>query len=160
MDSLELIDQEYVIVSGPPLDLSSSSGCVSNFQSNLSLAPANMEKTNSPAVSIIGVTGRVDDTRNPVSRMSTCTTSRESMDIANITEQPSTDSISRIKSLQHCASSITELVNEMVINLQHFAIVDITGWIKSFTGALHQHWVCIHYSFCTRPNCFVYGFGE
>lgn len=115
VDSLELIDQEYVIVSGPPLDLSSS-GCASNFPSNLPLAPSNMEKTNSP-VSTIGVTGRVDD---KVSCMSTPMISRESMvDIDNNGSelQPSTDCMSRIKLLQRCASSIIELVNEMVINL-------------------------------------------
>ncbi|KAL8504714.1 hypothetical protein ACS0TY_016048 [Phlomoides rotata] len=109
VDLLELIDQEYVIVSGPPLDLSSS-GCASNFPSNPPLAPANMDTTNSP-VSIIGVTGRVDDTR---SHMSTPRTSRESTNITNVSEQPSTDCMSRIKSLQHCASSITELVNDMI----------------------------------------------
>lgn len=35
-----------------------------------------------------------------------------SLDVGDASEQPSTDYMTRIKSLQHCASTITKLVNE------------------------------------------------
>ena len=41
-------------------------------------------------------------------------TSQGSMDIGDALEQPSTHCMTRIKSLQQCASVITELVNEKV----------------------------------------------
>lgn len=43
-------------------------------------------------------------------------TSLGSLDMGDASEQPSTDCLTRIKSLQHCASTITELVNEKVIH--------------------------------------------
>lgn len=41
-------------------------------------------------------------------------TSLGSLDMGDASEQPSTDCLTRIKSLQHCASTITELVKEKV----------------------------------------------
>ncbi|KAH6798175.1 Protein kinase superfamily protein [Perilla frutescens var. hirtella] len=110
-DSLELIDQDYVIVSGPPLDLSSSGGRASKQGHSLSktgdlpLASEKMNKTSSP-MPVRG--GSVEDTGNLGSPISTPRTSQGSMDI----EQPSSDCMTRIKSLQCYASSITELVTE------------------------------------------------
>ncbi|KAG6434352.1 hypothetical protein SASPL_105982 [Salvia splendens] len=116
VDSLESIDQDYVIVSGPPLDLSSSGGRASkqgHFPSKTAdqpFASGKMKKTSSP-MSIGGgarATGRVDDTGNLGSAISAPRTSQGAMDM----EQPSSDCMTRIKTLQCCASSITELVNE------------------------------------------------
>ncbi|KAK6126017.1 hypothetical protein DH2020_040244 [Rehmannia glutinosa] len=117
VDSLESIDQDYVIVSGPPLDLSSSAYASkpSHFPfktGSLPLNSGNM-KTSGPVPIIGGATGRVD--YNGIeSRISTPRTSQGSVDIASTLEQPSTDCMTRIKSLQHYASSITELVNEKI----------------------------------------------
>ncbi|XP_042000684.1 serine/threonine-protein kinase ATG1c-like isoform X1 [Salvia splendens] len=114
IDSLESIDQDYVIVSGPPLDLSSSGGRASkqgHFPSKTAdqpLASGKMKKTSSPMSIGGGATGRVDDTGNLGSAISAPRSSQGSMDM----EQPSSDCMTRIKSLQCCASSITELVNE------------------------------------------------
>ncbi|KAI3447719.1 hypothetical protein Pfo_004384 [Paulownia fortunei] len=118
VDSLESIDQDYVIVSGPPLDLSSSARASkpSHFPSktdSLPLDSGNMN-TSGPVPIIGGATGVVDYTGSLESRISTPRTSQGSMDIANTLEQPSTDCMTRIKSLQHCAYSITELVNEKI----------------------------------------------
>lgn len=116
MDSLESIDQDYVIVSGPPLDLSSSGGRASkqghvpSKTGESSLASGKTNRTSNPVSMRGGATGSVDDTGNLGSNVSTPRTSQGSMDI----EQPSSDCMTRIKSLQCCASSITELVNEKV----------------------------------------------
>lgn len=116
MDSLESIDQDYVIVSGPPLDLSSSGGRASKqghfpFKtSDVPLVSGKMNKASSPMSVRGGATGSVGDTGKLGSHICTPRTSQGSVDI----EQPSSDCMTRIKSLQCCASSITELVNEKV----------------------------------------------
>ncbi|KAL0316350.1 UNVERIFIED_CONTAM: Serine/threonine-protein kinase ATG1c [Sesamum radiatum] len=117
VDSLESIDQDYVIVSGPPLDISSSTRASkpSQFPPKIGSPPldsGNTNATSDPVPIIGGTSGRVGYTGNAESRISTPRTSQGSMDVANTFEQPSTDCMMRIKSLQHCASSITELVNE------------------------------------------------
>ncbi|KAL0344513.1 UNVERIFIED_CONTAM: Serine/threonine-protein kinase ATG1c [Sesamum radiatum] len=117
VDSLESIDQDYVIVSGPPLDISSSTRASkpSQFPPKIGSPPldsGNTNATSDPVPIIGGASGRVGYTGNVESRISTPRTSQGSMDVANTFEQPSTDCMMRIKSLQHCASSITELVNE------------------------------------------------
>ncbi|KAL2229499.1 UNVERIFIED_CONTAM: Serine/threonine-protein kinase ATG1c [Sesamum indicum] len=117
VDSLESIDQDYVIVSGPPLDISSSTRASkpSQFPPKIGSPPVDSRNTNAtsdPVPIIGGASGRVCYTGNVESRLSTPRTSQGSMDVANTFEQPSTDCMMRIKSLQHCASSITELVNE------------------------------------------------
>ncbi|KAK4432339.1 Serine/threonine-protein kinase ATG1c [Sesamum alatum] len=117
VDSLESIDQDYVIVSGPPLEISSSTRASkpSQFPPKIgspTLDSGNTNATSDPVPIIGGASGRVGYTGNVESRISTPRTSQGSMDVANTFEQPSTDCMMRIKSLQHCASSITELVNE------------------------------------------------
>ncbi|XP_027186839.1 serine/threonine-protein kinase ATG1c-like isoform X2 [Cicer arietinum] len=84
-DSLENIDQEYVLVSGPPMDVSSSS--------------VNASK---PSHSIYR-SGSQDSAPG---------TSHGSMDTGD--EQPSTHFMTRVKSLQEYASAITELVSEKI----------------------------------------------
>ncbi|KAL3826037.1 hypothetical protein ACJIZ3_022066 [Penstemon smallii] len=120
MDSLESIVQDYVIVSGPPIDLSSSARAskASHFASKTGSPPldsGHMDSTSSAPLPIIGgATGRVGYTESLESRMSAPGTSRGSMDIADTLENSSTDCMARIKSLQRCASAITELVTEKV----------------------------------------------
>ncbi|XP_058000090.1 serine/threonine-protein kinase ATG1c isoform X2 [Hevea brasiliensis] len=118
VDSLELIDQDYVIVSSPPLDVSSSSASTSKPRSipykspspprasvNVNTAPMPIIDTaNSHAFHIGSLEGP----------SSAPWTSQGSMDSGDVLEQPSTHCMTRIKSLQQCASSIAELVQEKV----------------------------------------------
>ncbi|KAJ6871745.1 hypothetical protein NC652_037182 [Populus alba x Populus x berolinensis] len=105
VDSLELIDQDYVLVSGPPLDVSSSTASTSK--------PSNAQcKSDSPprAPAYINTTPSVP-LGNPSSAPGT---SEGSVDLGDALEQPSTHCMTRIKSLQQCASAITELVLEKI----------------------------------------------
>ncbi|XP_057511828.1 serine/threonine-protein kinase ATG1c-like [Actinidia eriantha] len=122
VDSLELFDQEYVIVSGPPMDVSSSSASASklshspcNLESSQH-AHANVTSTPSAPMPIIGATGsRVGYVGSFDSHSSAPSgTSQGSMDIGDALEQPSTHCMTRIKSLQRCASAVIELVNEKI----------------------------------------------
>ncbi|GFY82249.1 protein kinase superfamily protein [Actinidia rufa] len=122
VDSLELFDQEYVIVSGPPVDVSSSSASASklshspcNLESSQH-AHANVTSTPSAPMPIIGATGsRVGYVGSFDSHSSAPSgTSQGSMDIGDALEQPSTHCMTRIKSLQRCASAVIELVNEKI----------------------------------------------
>ncbi|KAL0347353.1 UNVERIFIED_CONTAM: Serine/threonine-protein kinase ATG1c [Sesamum calycinum] len=117
MDSLESIVQDYVIVSGPLLDLSylAHASKPSHFLSRSgspSLYSGNMNSKPSTSEPIIGETGRVDNTGIIEHRLSVPGISQGSMDIAETLEQPSTDCMTRISSLQRSAAAITELVND------------------------------------------------
>ncbi|XP_020971756.1 serine/threonine-protein kinase ATG1c isoform X3 [Arachis ipaensis] len=116
-DSLENIDQDYVLVSGPPIDVSSSSVSASKpshspFKS--SSLPQESSKTItrlSAPMPIVGVsTSSTCQIGSSESQDSAPGTSHGSMDTGD--EQPSGHCMTRIKSLQQCASAITELVNE------------------------------------------------
>ncbi|RVW90936.1 Serine/threonine-protein kinase ATG1c [Vitis vinifera] len=92
VDSLEeLVDQDYVFVSGPPMDVSSSSAIASK-----------------PRITNTCYTGSLESHSSTPSG-----TSQGSMDIGDALEQPSTHCMTRIKSLQQCASVIIELVQKM-----------------------------------------------
>jgi serine/threonine-protein kinase ULK/ATG1 len=122
VDSLELFDQEYVIVSGPPLDESSSSPSTSK----LSHLPckvgspqqefANVNSAPSAPMPIIGATGSRFGYSGSLDSHSSAPsgTSQGSMDIGDALELPSPHCMTRIKSLQQCASAVTELVNEKI----------------------------------------------
>ncbi|RVW27176.1 Tubulin-folding cofactor D [Vitis vinifera] len=124
VDSLEeLVDQDYVFVSGPPMDVSSSLAIASkpsHSQCKSGSAPltsANMKTKSSAPMPIAGAgitntcyTGSLESHSSEPSG-----TSQGSMDIGDALEQPSTHCMTRIKSLQQCASVITELVNEKEI---------------------------------------------
>ncbi|KAL8102311.1 serine/threonine-protein kinase ATG1c-like isoform X2 [Apium graveolens] len=120
VDSLELIDQDYVLVSGPPVDMSSPStsayrpGHLPFNSGSPPLTSRNVINSASSApVPIIGAVvskGRIGSLESQSSPPSG--TSLGSLDLGDASEQPSTDCLTRIKSLQHCASTITELVNE------------------------------------------------
>ncbi|KAK1312050.1 CBL-interacting serine/threonine-protein kinase 11 [Acorus calamus] len=118
-DSLEFIDQDYVLVSGPPTEVSSSfisasqprnSPCKSE---NSPIASPKINALSSP-MPIIGAV--ISNTRDIGSLDSRSTppsgTSQGSTDMGDALEQPSANPLTRIRSLQECACAITELVNE------------------------------------------------
>ncbi|XP_021759216.1 serine/threonine-protein kinase ATG1c-like isoform X3 [Chenopodium quinoa] len=88
LESLEFTDQDYVLVSGSPSDVSTSSASMSKP----SLAPIKSELPNTTSL----------------------VSSQGSMDGEDGLEQPSGDSVTRLKSLQECAASVKELVTEMI----------------------------------------------
>lgn len=120
VDSLESIDQDYVMVSGPKTDLSSSARALRSTHSSFKAGspPVDSLRTNptpsDPVPIIGGATVRVGNNESLESRMSAPGTSQGSMDAADTSEQPPTDFVTRIKSLQRCALAITELVNDKV----------------------------------------------
>lgn len=118
-DSLENIDQDYVLVSGPPMDVSSSSvsaSKLSHSQYRSGSIPQEPSKTItrlSAPMPIVGVpASSTCQIGSSESQDSAPGTSHGSMDTGD--EQPSTHCMTRIKSLQQCASAIMELVNEKV----------------------------------------------
>ncbi|MQL86770.1 hypothetical protein Taro_019298 [Colocasia esculenta] len=118
-DSLELIDQDYVLVSGPPMEASSSSvsasrTCNSPCNSEVAQIASKGEcpfsapiKITGAAVSKTCVTGSLESRSSLPS-----VASQGSVDMIDAMEQPSTHCLTRITSLQKCASAISELVNE------------------------------------------------
>ncbi|THG13916.1 hypothetical protein TEA_016071 [Camellia sinensis var. sinensis] len=123
VDSLELVYQDYVIVSGPPMDVSSSLVSASKPShlprklENPQEESANFNTTPSAPMPIIGAVGsRLGRVGSLDSHSSTPSgTSHGSMDIGDALEQPSLHCMTRIKSLQWAASAITELVNKKKI---------------------------------------------
>ncbi|KAG0469310.1 hypothetical protein HPP92_018638 [Vanilla planifolia] len=98
-DSLDSVDQDYVIISDSHLELSSSS---------LSVA----ESRNSPGKSEnVPAMGSLESNNSPASGIS-----QGSMDIGEDIEEPSANFITRIRLLQQCASALTELVNDEIEN--------------------------------------------
>ncbi|KAK2972292.1 hypothetical protein RJ640_014350 [Escallonia rubra] len=122
VDSLELIYQDYVLVSGPPVDVSSSSASaskLSQLQSKSVSPPVPSGSINSTTSAPVPIFGQASSNLNCIGSLGSHSsapsgTSQGSMDIGDASEQPSTDCMTRIKSLQHCASAITELVNEKI----------------------------------------------
>lgn len=118
-DSLENIDQDYVLVSGPPMDISSSSVNASKPSHSLYRSGSFPKESSnritrlSAPMPIVGVpTNSICQIGSSGSQDSAPGTSHGSMDMGD--EQPSTDCMTRVKSLQQCAAAITELVNEKV----------------------------------------------
>ncbi|XP_077238887.1 serine/threonine-protein kinase ATG1c-like [Tasmannia lanceolata] len=121
VDSLEFIDQDYVLVSGPPLDVSSSLATTSQPRHS----PCKSESSPMTSVNNTGLSAPMPITGAVI--RNTCGfgslesqssapsgTSQGSMDIGDISEQPSAHGLTRIRSLQRCASALTELVNEKI----------------------------------------------
>ncbi|KAH9736187.1 serine/threonine-protein kinase ATG1c [Citrus sinensis] len=121
-DSLDLVDQDYVLVSGPPMDTSSSSTSVSKpthipRTSERPLISVPKYTTSSAPVPIIGATNsKISHIGSLESQSSAPGTSLGSTDMGDALEQPSTHCMTRIKSLKRCACAITELVNEKTIH--------------------------------------------
>ncbi|KAK7350054.1 hypothetical protein VNO77_08119 [Canavalia gladiata] len=130
MDSLENIDQEYVLVSGPPMDVSSSSVSTSKpGHSPYRSGTFPQESSNtitrlSAPMPIVGVpTSSICQIGSSGSQDSAPGTSHGSMDTGD--EHPSAHCMTRIKSLQRSATAITELVNEKMEAGKHLEAFSI-----------------------------------
>lgn len=114
-----MIDQDYVLVSGPPIDVSSTSASTSKpshcLYKSESLPQESLSTSSSAPMAIMGAAsnntcciGSLD------SQSSAPGTSLGSTDMGDALEQPSTHCMTRLNSLQQCVSAITELVHEKV----------------------------------------------
>ncbi|KAM7263675.1 hypothetical protein ACFE04_001358 [Oxalis oulophora] len=119
VDPLEFSDQDYVIVSGPPMEASTSLPSVLKqshvpFKSEgpLSTSVSKISIPSAP-MPIIGATysSRIGSLE---SRSSAPGTSHGSLDGGDALEQPSSNCMTRIKSLWQFASAISELVHEKI----------------------------------------------
>ncbi|CAB88355.1 putative protein [Arabidopsis thaliana] len=145
-DSPDSMDQDYVLISGPPVDIpSSSSGSPKPFNYPF--------KSHSPPVEFIkrNVTNLTapmpiaSATGNNLSRFGSLEsqncipgTSHGSLDLVDAFEQPSTNSLTRIRSLQKCAAAIAELVHERGENGKHLEAFSIQLVILAiWNQALH-----------------------
>ncbi|KAJ0582581.1 putative protein kinase Group-Pl-3 family [Helianthus annuus] len=107
-DSLEFIDQDYVLVSGPLGDAPSLPSVSKASQIATSKSPSS-----APLPIIGGATSKLRCTGSFESQCSAPSgTSHGSVDLIDASEQPPTDSMARIKSLHDCASAISDLVND------------------------------------------------
>ncbi|KGN58835.1 serine/threonine-protein kinase ATG1c isoform X1 [Cucumis sativus] len=141
VDSLESIDQDYVIVSGPPIDDPSSTLASAS-------RPIPSHKSQSPPQTSISLGTALTAPMPIIGRATTTTSSYRmgslgsqssapgSMDIEDTLEQPSANCRARVKSLQQSASTITELVKEKITagrQLEAFSIqlVILAIWKKA-----------------------------
>jgi serine/threonine-protein kinase ULK2 len=123
IDSLEFVDQEYVFVSGPHLEGSSSSTNASQQLNvpakydNSSVSPPKLTFMSAP-MPINGLpinrqqlagTGSFDSHCSPASG-----TSQGSADISDAMDQPPSDYLTRIRLLEQYASAIAGLVRDEV----------------------------------------------
>ncbi|CAK8574943.1 unnamed protein product [Lathyrus sativus] len=129
-DSLENIDQEYVLVSGPPMDVSSSSVNASKPSPSLFRTGSFPQESSNTTTRLSGpmpITGASTNSMCQIgssgSQDSAPGTSHGSMDTGD--EQPSTNIMTRVKSLQDYASALRELVDEKTVarkQLEAFSI--------------------------------------
>ncbi|KAI3939110.1 hypothetical protein MKX01_001978 [Papaver californicum] len=111
----EFIDEEYVVVPGPPLEVSSSSIRQHKLPCKSESIPVKSVNNTSAPVPIVGAAGiNTCGFETLESRSSTPSGSHGSMDIGDSLEQPSGHPLTRIRSLRRCASAIRELVNDKV----------------------------------------------
>ncbi|CAH8311018.1 unnamed protein product [Eruca vesicaria subsp. sativa] len=113
-DTPDSIDQDYVLISGPSVDIpSSSSGSpkLFNYPFKSHSPPVEFIKRNvtssTAPMPIAGATGRNTGRFESLE-------SPNSLNLVEAFEQPSTNSLTRIRSLQKCAATIAELVREKV----------------------------------------------
>ncbi|CAN6471615.1 unnamed protein product [Victoria cruziana] len=118
IDSQEIVE-DYVIVPGPPAEVSSSSGSLcqtAKLPSRSGGSPGKSinKATLSSPMPIAGV--MIGNTCGSLGSNSSApsATSLGSVDIGDVLEQPSTDCLTRIRSLQQCASAISEIVTEKI----------------------------------------------
>ncbi|PKA63961.1 CBL-interacting serine/threonine-protein kinase 23 [Apostasia shenzhenica] len=121
VDSLELVDQDYVIVSGLPGEMPSSSLSIGDSRSlrySSDCLPEKCQKSCgfSAPVPIVGApinkfcpVGSMESQDSPASG-----TSQGSADIGDAFEKPPADCMTWIKSLQQYASVLSELVKEEI----------------------------------------------
>ncbi|XP_020573156.1 serine/threonine-protein kinase ATG1c-like isoform X2 [Phalaenopsis equestris] len=150
LDPLDLVDQEYVIVSGHALEMPSSSLSFPESQfppCKPGSSPMETKKNFglSAPVPIVGAAitkihtiGSLESRNSSVSG-----TSQGSFDIGDAIEQPSVHCITRIRSLQQCCSVISELVkgeSENGRQLEAFSVqlVLLAIW-KQALNICHTH---------------------
>ncbi|KAL0915141.1 hypothetical protein M5K25_015540 [Dendrobium thyrsiflorum] len=117
VDSLDLVDQEYVMVPEPSLEMPSSSLSFPESQNSPYKLDSLLMETKknsglsvpvpivSAAITKINTIGSLESHSSPISG-----TSQGSLDVGDTFEQPSVHYITRIRSLQQCGSVISELV--------------------------------------------------
>ncbi|CAH8265103.1 unnamed protein product [Arabidopsis lyrata] len=131
-DSQDSMDQDFVLVSGPPVDMPSSSSSSSkpyNFPFKSQSPPVelfNRSISSTAPMPIIGATGNsIGRFGSLDSQNSAPSTSHGSLDLGDAFEQPSTHSLTRIRSLRKCAASIAELVHERIESDKHLEAFSI-----------------------------------
>ncbi|KAK1408511.1 hypothetical protein QVD17_40348 [Tagetes erecta] len=115
VDSLEFIDQDYVLVSGPLGDASSLASVSKVSEIATCKSPSRgIHSTSTAPLPIIGSgTNKICSMGSFESQCSAPSgTSHGSVDII---EQPPIDNMARIKSLHDCACAISELVNDKIV---------------------------------------------
>ncbi|XP_038905361.1 serine/threonine-protein kinase ATG1c-like [Benincasa hispida] len=137
VDSLEPIDQDYVIVSGPPMDDASSTLASGSkpIPSRKSQSPQTSISLGSALTAPMPIIGRATSSYR-MGSLGSQSSAPGSMDMEDTLEQPSANSRARVKSLQQSASTITELVKEKITagrQLEAFSIqlVILAIWKKA-----------------------------
>ncbi|XP_019102510.1 PREDICTED: serine/threonine-protein kinase ATG1c isoform X2 [Camelina sativa] len=129
-DSQDSMDQDFVLVSGPPVDMpSSSSGSSKPYNFPFKSPPVELFNRSISSTAPMPITGA---TGNSIGRFdsldsqnSAPSTSHGSLDLGDAFEQPSTHSLTRIRSLRKCAATITELVHERIESDKHLEAFSI-----------------------------------
>ncbi|KAL5217698.1 hypothetical protein ABZP36_018382 [Zizania latifolia] len=170
IDSLEFVDQEYVFVSGPHPEGSSSMNdsrqrSMPSKSDNASLSPPELTALSAP-MPIHGMainrqqsagTGSLDSHCSPVSG-----TSQGSADLNDAMYQPPSDFLTRIRLLEQFASTIAELVKEEIKGAKHLEafsiqLVVLATWRQAIN-------ICNSYTSATRespsPDITARGFGS
>ncbi|CAI0471177.1 unnamed protein product, partial [Linum tenue] len=133
VDSLESIDLDYVLVSGPLLDVSSSlagNSKPSQIPFKSESAPQTSGHLIPRPTALVPLVGTGNPTTLARIASIDCPgsapgTSQGSTDVGSSLEQPSPDCMTRIKSLKQCASTITELVQEKIEAGRHLEAFSI-----------------------------------
>ncbi|XP_010515900.1 PREDICTED: serine/threonine-protein kinase ATG1b-like isoform X3 [Camelina sativa] len=145
-DSSDSMDQDYVLISGPPADIpSSSSGSPKPFNYPFKSHSPPVESIKRNVTSLTAPMPIAGATGNNISRFGSLEsqnyipgTSHGSLDLVDAFEQPSTNSLTRIRSLQKCAAAIAELVHERGENGKHLEAFSIQLVILAiWNQALH-----------------------
>jgi serine/threonine-protein kinase ULK/ATG1 len=126
------MDQDFVLVSGPPVDMPSSSSSSSkpyNFPFKSQSPPVelfNRSISSTAPMPIIGATSNsIGQFGSLDSQYSAPSTSHGSLDLGDAFEQPSTHSLTRIRSLRKYAATIAELVYERIESDKHLEAFSI-----------------------------------
>ncbi|KAJ4790029.1 Serine/threonine-protein kinase ATG1 [Rhynchospora pubera] len=113
-DSMEFL-KDYVVVAGPHMESPSSSATIAGFHAGNSPSKSEGSPAASPQVSRGTAPMPIPPLREqPVWRMESPSSpgSAGSVEIGEAIDRPSSDNLTRIKSLQQCASDISDLVKQ------------------------------------------------
>ncbi|XP_022971229.1 serine/threonine-protein kinase ATG1c-like isoform X2 [Cucurbita maxima] len=140
-DSLELIDQDYVLVSGPSMDDYASSSLANASKPILSSCKSQSPTQTSVSLGAaltapMPIIGKATSSSSRMGSLGSQSSAPGSLDMEDTLEQPSANCTARIKSLQQSASTITELVKEKITagrQLEAFSIqlVILAIWKKA-----------------------------